>query len=82
MIFPNYDQKLAPIYMQMTLVFPTNIWMLKKKENVLNKDFSSLCQWFISNKLSIPSGEDKTKSILFSKASFRGYQYILCGPFH
>ena len=40
---------------------------VKKIENVLNKKFSSLCQWFIDNKLSIYFGEDKTKSILFSK---------------
>ena len=40
---------------------------VKKNENVLNKEFSSLCQWFIDNKLSIHFGEDKTKSILFSK---------------
>ena len=31
----------------------------------LNKDFNSLCEWFIDNKLSIHFGEDKTKSILF-----------------
>ena len=42
---------------------------VKKIENVLNKEFSSLCQWFIDNKLSIHFGEDKTKSILFSKTS-------------
>ena len=35
---------------------------LKKIENVLNKE------WFIDNKLSIHVREDKTKSILFSKA--------------
>ena len=40
---------------------------VKKIENVLNKDFLSLCQWFIDNKLSIHFGEDRTKSILFSK---------------
>ena len=28
-------------------------------------NFSSLCDWFIDNKLSIHLGEDKTKSILF-----------------
>ena len=37
-------------------------------ENDLNKLFSSLCQWLIDNKLSIHFGENKTKSILFSKA--------------
>ena len=36
-------------------------------ENVLNKEFSSLCQWFIDNKLSIHFGENKTKSIVFSR---------------
>ena len=40
---------------------------VKKIENVLNKEFSSLCQWFIDNKLSIHFEEDKTKSILFLK---------------
>ena len=40
---------------------------VKKIENVLNKEFSSLCQWFIDNKLSIHFREDKTKSILFSE---------------
>ena len=29
---------------------------VKKIENVLNKEFSSLCQWFIDNKLSIHFG--------------------------
>ena len=31
----------------------------------LNTDFSSLCDWFIDNKLSVRFGEEKTKSILF-----------------
>ena len=35
-------------------------------ETVLNKNFSSLCDWFIDNKLSIHFGEEKTKSILLS----------------
>tara|TARA_Y100000310_G_C20543976_1_gene744693 strand:+ start:63 stop:965 length:903 start_codon:yes stop_codon:yes gene_type:complete len=34
-------------------------------ENKLNKDFNSLCDWFVDNKLSIHFGEDKTKSIIF-----------------
>ena len=41
---------------------------VKKNKNNLSKEFSSLCQWFIDNKLSIRFREDKTKSILFSKA--------------
>ena len=40
---------------------------VKKMENVLNKEFSSLYQWFVNNKLSIHFGENKTKSILFPK---------------
>ena len=33
----------------------------------LNRDFNELCDWFVDNKLSIHFGEDKTKSILFTK---------------
>ena len=41
---------------------------VEKIENVLNKEFSSLCQWFIDNKLPIHVDEDKNKSILLSMA--------------
>ena len=34
-------------------------------EEQLNTDFSSLCDWFVDNKLSVHFGEGKTKSILF-----------------
>ena len=34
-------------------------------EKQLIRDFSSLCDWFVDNKLSIHFGQDKTKSILF-----------------
>ena len=51
---------------------------VKNNENVLNKEFSSLCQWFIDNKLSIHFGEDKTKSVLFSKK--RGLKEINISP--
>ena len=34
-------------------------------ENRLNRDFNTLCDWFVDNKLSIHFGEDKTKSIVF-----------------
>ena len=33
-------------------------------EEQLNTDFSSLCDWFVDNKLSVHFGEEKTKSIL------------------
>ena len=34
-------------------------------EKQLIKYFSSVCDWFVDNKLSIHFGQDKTKSILF-----------------
>ena len=40
---------------------------IQKTKNILNKEFSSLCEWFIDNKLSIHFGEDKTKAILFTR---------------
>ena len=35
-------------------------------EKQLNKDFESICDWFVDNKLSIHFGNDKTKPILFA----------------
>ena len=35
-------------------------------EKQLNKDFESICNWFVDNKLSVHFGDDKTKSILFT----------------
>ena len=35
----------------------------------LNRNFNTLCDWFLENKLSIHFGEDKTKSILFGRKS-------------
>ena len=40
---------------------------IQKIEIVLNKEFSSLCEWFIDNKLSIHFGEDETKASLFTR---------------
>jgi len=37
----------------------------KTIEIKLNKNFNSLCDWFVENKLSIHFGEEKTKSIMF-----------------
>ena len=37
----------------------------KTIEEQLNRDFNSLCEWFIDNELSIHFDEEKTKSILF-----------------
>ena len=33
----------------------------------LNRNFNTLCDWFLLNRLSIHFGEDKTKSILFGR---------------
>ena len=38
---------------------------LKSIETNLNRNFNSLCDWFVENKSSIHLGEDKTKSIVF-----------------
>ena len=38
---------------------------VKTIETNLNRNFNSLCDWFVENKLSIHLGEDKTKSIVF-----------------
>ena len=37
---------------------------INKIEKQLNKDFHSICDWFVDNKLSIHFGDDKAKSIL------------------
>ena len=37
----------------------------KRIEKNLNRNFNSLCDWFVDNKLRIHFGEDKTKSIVF-----------------
>ena len=41
---------------------------VKEIEAILNSEFSSLCEWFIDTKLSIPFGEDKTRYILFTRS--------------
>ena len=40
---------------------------VEKIEKILNKEFSSLCEWFIDNKLSIHFGDYKAKTIFFSR---------------
>ena len=35
-------------------------------EKQLNKDFESICDWFVDNKLSVHFVDDKTKSILLA----------------
>ena len=38
---------------------------IKMIQEQLSTDFSSICDWFIDNKLSVHFGEEKTKSVLF-----------------
>ena len=38
---------------------------IKKIEKHLNKDFESICDWFVDNKLSIHFVDEKIKSVLF-----------------
>ena len=48
---------------------------IKTIESNLNKNFNSLCDWFVENKLSIHFGEDKTKTIIFgSKRRLKGME--------
>ena len=39
----------------------------QNKNKVLNKEFLSICEWFIDNTLSIHFVNDKTKTIFFSR---------------
>ena len=39
---------------------------INETEKQLKKDFESICDWFVDNKLSIHFGDDRTKSILFA----------------
>ena len=56
---------------------------VKNVENVVNKEFSSHCQWLINVKLLIQFGEDETKLILVSEAKdLKGNEYIRCESLH
>ena len=50
---------------------------VKNIEKQLNEDFANMCDWLVDNKLSIHSGEDKTKSILFApKRKIKKFQKL------
>ena len=40
---------------------------VEKIEKVLNREFSSLCEWFIGNKLSIHIWDDKKKEPFYDE---------------
>ena len=54
-----------------SLLYADDTCIVFQHENVTEiekqvlRDFSSLCDWFVDNKLSVHFGQDKTKSILF-----------------
>ena len=64
MIFRRLCQILIRTSKQKTQVSLVNI--RTKIENVFNKEFANVCDWFVDDKLSIYFGEDKTRYILFS----------------
>ena len=39
---------------------------INETEKQIGKDFESICDWFVDNKLSIHFGDDKIKSILLA----------------
>ena len=54
------------------------IYTGKDIQKIVNSDFTSLCEWFIDNKLSVHFGEEKTKSILFGTKRQLKDQKDLC----
>ena len=53
---------------------------IKMIEEQLNTDLSSLCDWFIDNKLGVHFGEEKTKSILFgNKRQLKNQRGLVLG---
>ena len=45
-------------------------------ESNLNRNFNTLCDWFLENRLSIHFGEDKTKSILFGRKNCKNFKKL------
>ena len=71
LLFLLYINDLAQAVVSDSLLYVDDNCIVFQDENVteiekqLLKDFSSLCDWFVDNKLSVHFGQDKTKSILF-----------------
>ena len=42
----------------------------------LNRNFNTLCDWFVENRLSIHFGEDKTKCILFGRKNCKNFKKL------
>ena len=58
-----FQQLITLLYADDTIVFQHKSKIDIEKQ--LIRDFSSVCDWFVDNKLSIHFGQEKTKSILF-----------------
>ena len=69
LLFLLYINDLPQVIVSNSLLYADDICIVfqhkSKIEKQLIRDFSSLCDWFVDNKLSIHFGQDKTKSILF-----------------
>ena len=70
-MFLLYINGLLQAVVSDSLLYADDTCIIFQHENVteiekqLLKDFPSLCDWFVDNKLSVHFGQDKTKSILF-----------------
>ena len=53
-------------FMLMIHALPCQHKDIHEIEKQLNKDFESICDWFVDNKISIHFGNEKTKSILLA----------------
>ena len=49
---------------------------IKQIEINLNRNFNTLCDWFLENRLSIHFGEDETKSILFGRKNCKSLKKL------
>ena len=49
---------------------------IEQIETNLNRNFNTLCDWFLENRLSIHFGEDKTKSILFGRKNCKNLKKL------
>ena len=71
LLFLLYINNLPQTVISDSLLYAGNACIVFQHKNVteiekqLLRDFSSLCDWFVDNKLSVHFGQEKTKSILF-----------------
>ena len=71
LVFLLYINYMPQAVASNSLLYADDNWIVfqhqsqKKIEKQLIRDFSSVCDWFLDNKLSMHFGQDKTKSILF-----------------